>query len=104
MRTKRWHLALGVGLLLALATACNFSATTANISSLKIGKDKDVSSEASYFAPTDTVYAVAAIANVPDKVKVKASLLSDAGPIPGAETTLVLLGSGTVNFTFTPLM
>jgi hypothetical protein len=34
MRNKRWDLALGLGLLIFARLACNFSASTANISGL----------------------------------------------------------------------
>ncbi len=90
------------------AIACNFSASTANISSLKLGKDEAVKQETSSFAPTDTVYAVATISNAPGAVKVKGRLVIEAvegeqsGPIPGLEKTLDLAGDGTATFTFTP--
>jgi hypothetical protein len=90
----------------ALSFACSFS--TAHLSSLKIGKDRDVSREASTFAPNDTVYAVATVSNAPGKIKVKGQLAiedvagENAGPIPGLEKTLELDGSGTATFTFTP--
>src|SRR5215210_1012266 len=58
MRTNRWSLALAVGLMMAAVLACNFSATTANISSLKIGKDEEAKTETSDFKPSDVVYAV----------------------------------------------
>lgn len=108
MRTKRWDLTLGLGVLLVAALACNFSASTANISSLKLSKEKGATTETSAFAAADTVYAVATISNAPDKVKVKGRLSAvqveglDAGPIPGGETTVDLPGSGTATFTFTP--
>ena len=108
MRTKRWDFTLGLGVLLATALACNFSASTANISSLKISKDKAASTETSSFAANDTIYAVAVISNAPDKLKAKGILSAvqvegvDAGPLPGAETTLDLPGSATATFTFTP--
>lgn len=51
------------------AFACNFS--TANLDSLKVGKNADVTSPNSSFAAGDTVYAVASVANNPGKVKVK---------------------------------
>ncbi len=108
MRTKRWDLTLGLGVLVAVALACNFSASTANISSLKLSKDKSGSQEASTFAAADTIYAVSVISNAPDKLKAKGRLSAeqveglDAGPIPGAETTLDLPGSATATFTFTP--
>lgn len=108
MTTKRWDFTLGLGVLLATALACNFSATTANISSLKLSKDKGASTETSSFAGSDTVYAVAAISNAAEKLKAVGRLSAeqvegmDAGPIPGAETTLDLPGSATATFTFTP--
>ena len=108
MRAKRWDLTLGLGVLLVTALACNFSATTANISSLKLSKDKGAGSEASSFAPSDTVYAAATISNAAEKLKAKGRLSAeqveglDAGPLPGAETTLDLPGSATATFTFTP--
>jgi hypothetical protein len=92
-----------VGLLVALAVACKFSASTANISSLKLGKDKAAATEASTFAPNDTVYAVATISNAPGKVKVKGRLIPEDEPgAKGLETTIDLGGSGTATFTFTP--
>ena len=106
MRTKRWNLALGLGLLMAVLVACKFSASTANISSLKIGKDKAVSQEASSFAPGDTVYGVAEISNASEKLKVTAKLFADdvqglpSGPIPGGEGSVDLPGSGTATFNF----
>jgi len=93
-------------MLLAVFMACSFS--TANLSSLKVGKDKAVASESSSFAPVDTVYAVATVANAPGAVKVKGVLAFEdvageqAGPIPGLEKTLDLPGAGTATYTFTP--
>jgi hypothetical protein len=108
MRTKKWDLALGLGLLIFAGLACNFSASTANISGLKLGKDKDVSAETGSFAATDTVYALATVSNAPGAVKVKGFLAVDevegeqSGPIPGLEKTLDLPGSGTATYTFSP--
>ena len=108
MRTKRWDLALGLGLLIFAGLACNFSASTANISGLKLGKDKDVNAETSSFAARDTVYALATVSNAPGAVKVKGRLAIDqvegeeSGPIPGLEKTLDLPGSGTATYTFSP--
>ena len=82
--------------------ACKFSASTANISSLKIGKDKSVTTETSTFGPNDTVYAVATISNSISKVKVKGRLIPEDAPDKGNETTIELPGSGTATFTFTP--
>jgi hypothetical protein len=101
-------LVISFGLLLALGLACKFSASTANISGLKIGKEKNVSSEASSFGPNDTVYAIATIGNAGSKVKVKGRLVVEdvsglkTGPMAGVEDTVELPGSGTATFTFTP--
>jgi len=108
MRTTRWYLALGLGLLLLADLACNFSVSTANISSFKLGKDKSLSQETSSFIPSDTIYAVAVISNAPSKVKVKGYLVVEdipgqqSGPIPGLESTVELPGSGSATFTFSP--
>ncbi len=108
MKTHIRNLTLALGLLIALGVACNYSASTANISDLKLSKDKQATAETSSFGASDTVYAVATVSNVPDKVKVKGRLVVEdvegeqAGPIPGLENTLDLAGSGTATFTFTP--
>lgn len=108
MRTARWGLPVCLGLFVFAAVACNFSASTANISDLKLTKDQATKQATDTFATTDTVYAIATVSNVPDKVKVKGRLLFDevegaqAGPVPGAETTLELPSDGTATYTFTP--
>jgi hypothetical protein len=106
MPKSRLNLIIGTGLLLAVVLAC--SASTANLSSLKISKDKTASSETSSFGANDTVYAVGTVSNAPGKVKVKGLLAFEdvagqkQGPIPGLEKTLDLEGSGTATYTFTP--
>ena len=106
MRRPKSNLIICGGMLLAILIACSYS--TVNLSSLKIGKDKTVSSESSSFARNDTIYAVAAVANAPGAVKVKGLLAFEdvegekAGPIPGLEKTIDLPGSGTATYTFTP--
>lgn len=108
MRNERWNLMLGLGLLLLAVLGCRFSASTANISGLKIGKDKNVSQETSSFGAQDTIYATAEISNAPDKLEVKGRLVVDdvagqqKGPVPGLEDTVDLPGSGTAIFTFSP--
>jgi hypothetical protein len=106
MRTNTFNFALASGLLALVALAC--SATTANISSLKIGKDKEVSQETSSFGPNDPIYGVATISNAPGKVKVKGRLVVEdvpgqqTGPIPSLEKTLDLDGSGSAVYSYTP--
>ena len=108
MQKSKINLLLVSGVLLVTVLACNFSATTANLSSLKVGKDRTVSSETSTFGPNDVVYAVGTVSNAPGKVKVKGLLAFEdvagqtKGPIPNLEKTLDLEGSGTATYTFTP--
>ena len=108
MRTARGGLLVSLGVLVFVALACNFSASTANISDLKLGKDQTATQTTSSFAATDTIYAVATISNAPGAVKVKGRLAIEnvegeqSGPIPGLEKTLDLPGSGTATYTFTP--
>ena len=108
MRTARGGLLVSLGVLIFAALACNFSASTANISDLKVGKDKAVTQQTSSFAASDTVYALATISNAPGAVKVKGRLVIEdvageqSGPIPGLETTVDLPADGTATFTFTP--
>ncbi len=107
MRKNRWNVALGLGFIFVAAIACNFSATTANISSLKVGKDANVGKESDSFGPNDTIYAVAVISNASENLKVTGRLSAesvegmDSGPIPGAEKTLDMQGAGTAKFNFT---
>ncbi len=108
MRATRSNLVLGLGILIVVALACKFSATTASIGSVKLGKDKTASTETSKFGPSDTVYAVAEISHAAEKVKVKGRLAIEdvpgqkTGPVPGLEDEVELAGSGTATFTFTP--
>ena len=63
MKSNKWSFGLAVGMFLAVILAC--SASTANISSLKLATDEDGKNETTSFKPGDTVYALAAISNNP---------------------------------------
>jgi hypothetical protein len=98
MTTDKWKVALALGLFIGALLAC--SATTANISSLKVSTDEEGKNEAKSFKPGNKVYAVAMISNNAGKVQAKFRLLFDdvegetAGTmIPGAEKTLDIDGS-----------
>jgi hypothetical protein len=108
MHTKRWNLALGLGLMLAVALACNFNFSTANISSLKIGKDEKTTSDTATFSPRDKVYIVATLSNTSDKWKMRCRLYFDdvqgqkSGElIPDSEKVIELPGAGTATFWYT---
>jgi hypothetical protein len=87
------------------AWACNVS--TANISSLKTGKDKGITQAATTFKAGDTIYANAAVGNNPGKVAVKMYITVEDAPgmtkgstIPNSEVKLDLDGDGTAKYNF----
>ena len=98
IRKNPWNSVLALGVLLAVLLAC--SATTANISSLKVSTDEQGKNEAKSFKPSDKVYAVAQISNNGGKVQAKFRILFDdvdgqeAGTlVQGAEKTLDIEGN-----------
>ena len=98
MKRENWNLVLALGLLMAAVLAC--SATTANISSLKLSSDEEGKNEAKSFKPGDKVYAIAQISNNPGKVQTKFRILYDnvegenpGALVEGAEKTLEVEGS-----------
>jgi hypothetical protein len=108
MHTKRWNLALGLGLMLAVALACNFNFSTANISSLKVGKDEKATSDTATFSPRDKVYIVSTLSNTSDKWKMRCRLYFDdvqgqksGEMIPDSEKIIELPGAGTATFWYT---
>ena len=113
MHSRRSGFGLSLCLIAAFALACKFNFSTANLSELKIGKNNDVTTEASSFGPIDTVYGKATVSNAPGKTKVKIRLLIDnlvdkiegfksGDLVPGMELTKELPGSGSVTFNFSP--
>ena len=66
---------LAAAVLMLFVAACN--ASTAHISSLKTGKDKAISAEASSFGTKDTVYAQAHAANLPNKVTMQWAVVAE---------------------------
>ncbi|HEV7395912.1 MAG TPA: hypothetical protein VGN86_05325 [Pyrinomonadaceae bacterium] len=98
MNKIKWDSVLALGLLVAVVLAC--SATTANISSLKITNDEAGKNETKSFKPGDKIYAIATISNNGGKVQAKFRVLYDdvAGEksgtlVQGAEKTLDVEGS-----------
>jgi hypothetical protein len=105
MKTKRNFL-LATGLFIAVVLAC--SATTANISSLKVSTDEEGKNESKSFKPSDKIYAVATISNNPGKVKAKFRVLYDNVPgetagtlVTGLEKTLDVEGGQSATFWLT---
>ncbi len=104
---KNKNLGLGicaVALLTFVVLACNFS--TANLSSLKVGKDKEIKTESAEFKTGETLYAKADVANNPDKVKVKLYMVAEDAKginkgetLKGSEVTLDIPGDGYASYT-----
>jgi hypothetical protein len=107
MRIQRWSLVVCAALALAVASACSF--TTANIKSLKLSKDKGGATEANTFAPSDSIYAFATVANVPSKVTVKFRLFTEDvegqpknAPVPNFDISVDLPSDGVATYSLTP--
>jgi hypothetical protein len=63
--------------LVAVAAVAACSVSTAHLTDLKVGKDKDISTPVSTFAPTDTIYASSGVANTPSKVTLQWHLIAE---------------------------
>ena len=97
MKANKWNALLALGMFVCVVIAC--SATTANISSLKVSTDEEGKNQTANFKPGDRVNAIAQISNNPGKVKVKFRVLFDdvkgqqSGTlVTGAEKTLDIDG------------
>ena len=104
MKNKTGSL-IAVLALLVSGLACNMS--TANLSSLKLGKDKDATQETTAYKAGDTIYGVATVSNNPGKVTVTMYLTVDEAPgmnkgetVPNSEVKLELNGDGTARYNF----
>ncbi|MBS1798125.1 MAG: hypothetical protein JSS81_30205 [Acidobacteria bacterium] len=106
MRNK-FNLIVAVAALVVIGMACNASFTTANISSLKFGKNDKADPETTSFNVGEKVNAVATVSNSMSKTKVKFKVFfenvsgQDKGKEAGA-TDVDLPSSGTAIFYFNP--
>ncbi len=105
--THKVNSIFALGILLFISMACSFSTSTANLSDLKFGKDKDASGAGTTFKPDDEIFAVTAVNNAGGKHKAKFRLLFDKveGEQSGAvaykvETELPVEGSRPIWFNF----
>lgn len=101
---NKLQFAFSLAALFVVGLAC--SASTANMSSLKVGKDEGVKQETASFKTGDTIHAIATISNAPGKTTVKFNLAADdvAGMtkgevVPGANVEVVVPdGGGTATY------
>ena len=105
MRNGKSNSVLSLGLVLALALACNF--TTANISRVVLSTNSDGSSPTSTFRPDATVNVIATVSNSMSRTTVRSRLYFEnvAGTqsndmVPGTEKVVNLEASGTAQFTY----
>jgi hypothetical protein len=100
---NKFQLAFSIAAVFVVGIACNMS--TANMSSFKVGKDKEVKTEASSFKAGDTIYGVAVISNAPGETTVKFQLTADdvsgmtkGELIKGSDVDVKLPSSGTASY------
>lgn len=96
-----------LGILILASMACNFSFSTASLSDVKFGKDKNASGTGTSFKSEDEIFAVTAVNNSIGKTKVKFRVLFDKveGAATGAvaykiEKELPVEGNGAISFNF----
>ncbi len=97
-------LALVAGLSL---TACEFSASTANIRSATLARDEAGTQPTTAFEPNETFYLIVDLANAPDDTTVKTTWYAvDVGTVAPANTLIdeaeLTSGSGTLTFNLAP--
>ncbi len=90
-------------LLIFVLQACSFS--TANMSSLKVSKDKAATAEASSFKTGDTLYGQAEVSNNPGTVKVKYALVAEDAKgltkgetLKGSDVSVDIKGDGAAEY------
>lgn len=88
---------------LLLLTACEFSASTANIGSAILARDEAGTEPTTAFSPTDTFYLLVELNNAPDDTTVRAVWYAvDVGDVAPANTLIdeATLTSGSATLTF----
>jgi hypothetical protein len=85
--TNKINSVLAIGILIVISMACSASFSTANLSEIKFGKDKDASGASTSFKPEDEIFAVTAVNNASGKNKVKIRVLFDK--VEGAQSGAV---------------
>lgn len=87
---KKSNLKLGFAILFLIVAilACDFSASTANISDAKMTKDYDGTLPTSVYSQDEVFYCVVQLSNAPDDTTVKASWI--AVEVEGAEPDFLI--------------
>ncbi len=90
-----------------MLSACEFSASTANISDATLARDPDGNEPTTTFEVNEPFYLIVDLANAPDSTTVKASWYAvDVGSVAAPNTLIdefeIESGSGTLTFDLTP--
>lgn len=72
MQTRKLGFWLVLLTIVLAIMACDFEASTANVSKAVMAKDKDAKSQTSVFGANDVFYCIVTLDNAPDDTKVKA--------------------------------
>jgi len=72
MSTKKVGFWLVILAVVLASVACEFSASTANITNAVMTKDQEGKNQVTVYAPTDPFYCIVSLANAPEDTKVKA--------------------------------
>jgi hypothetical protein len=72
MRKTHFRVLVAIATLFLAALACNFSASTANITDGYMAADEGGTQRVTVFAPNDTIYAIVQMKNAPDDTVLKA--------------------------------
>ncbi len=100
---------LALLLVALLSLACSFSVSTANFGETYLARDPDGNDRATRFSPTDAVYVIADVRNVPSGTRVKAVWIAEQaeGVSPNYkidETELNMEQSGKATFSFSGIV
>jgi hypothetical protein len=73
MNKYRLQIGLAIALVMLTILACGFNVSTANIKEANTARDYDGTQLTTVFAPDETFYCIATLANAPDDTTVKAA-------------------------------
>jgi hypothetical protein len=107
MNRRFSRLFMPLWVVLLLLTACEFSASTANISNVTLARDEAGTQPTTSFEPDETFYLVVDLANAPDDTSVRTAWYAvDVGSVAAPNTLIDEIslesGSGKLYFNLAP--
>lgn len=103
MKTKKLGFWLVILTVVLASVACEFSASTANITNAVMTKDSEGKNQTTIYSPADAFYCIVSLANAPEDTKVKAVWIAVdvAGVTANTQILEKELTSGLSSLTFT---